>query len=110
MNNKLINTIVESRLNQVLINELDSYLINDVKEAYNLQEIVNKRLSSSGLGEIIGYKIGCTNESLQKELGVKNPIFGPIFKNRIIKNNKKISIKDFIKVGVECEIYVKIDF
>ena len=41
MNNKLINTIVESRLNQVLINELDSYLINDVKEAYNLQEIVN---------------------------------------------------------------------
>ena len=51
MNNKLINTIVESRLNQVLINELDSYLINDVKEAYNLQEIVNKRLSSSGLGE-----------------------------------------------------------
>ena len=108
MNNKLINTIVESRLNQVLINELDSYLINDVKEAYNLQEIVNKRLSSSGLGEIIGYKIGCTNESIQKELGVNNPIFGPIFKNRIIKNNKKISIKDFIKVGVECEIYVKI--
>ena len=108
MNNKLINTIVESRLNQVLINELDSYLINDVKEAYNLQEIVNKRLSSSGLGEIIGYKIGCTNESIQKELGVNNPIFGPIFNNRIIENNKKVSIKDFIKVGVECEIYVKI--
>ena len=108
MDNKLINTIVESRLNQVLINELDSYLINDVKEAYNLQEIVNKRLSSSGLGEIIGYKIGCTNESIQKELGVNNPIFGPIFNNRIFENNKKVSIKDFIKVGVECEIYVKI--
>ena len=108
MNNKLINTIVESRLNQVLINELDSYLINDVKEAYNLQEIVNKRLSSSGLGEIIGYKIGCTNESIQNELGVNNPIFGPIFKNKIINSNKTIYIKEFTKVGVECEIYIKI--
>ena len=43
MYNKLINTIVESRLNQVLINELDSYSINNVNEAYNLQEIVNAR-------------------------------------------------------------------
>jgi 2-keto-4-pentenoate hydratase len=108
MNNKLINTIVESRLNQVLINELDSYLINDVKEAYNLQEIVNKKLSSFGLGEVIGYKIGCTNKSIQKELGVNNPIFGPIFKNKIINNNKNIFIKEFTKVGVECEIYIKI--
>ena len=108
MNNKLINTIVESRLNQVLINELDSYSINNVNEAYNLQEIVNARLSTSGLGEVIGYKIGCTNKSIQKELGVNNPIFGPIFKNRIFENNKKVSIKQFIKVGVECEIYVTI--
>ena len=97
MNNKLINTIVESRLNQVLINELDSYSINNVNEEYNLQEIVNKRLSSSGLGDIIGYKIGFTNESIQKELGVNNPIFGPIFNNRIIENNKKISIKYQLK-------------
>ena len=108
MYNKLINTIVESRLNQVLINEPDSYSINNVNEAYNLQEIVNARLSTSGLGEVIGYKIGCTNKSIQKELGVNNPIFGPIFKNRIFENNKKVSIKEFIKVGVECEIYVTI--
>ena len=108
MNNKLINTIIESRLNKVLINELNSYSINDVNEAYSLQEIVNTRLSSSGLGEVIGYKIGCTNKIIQKELGVNNPIFGPIFKSKIIQNNRKISIKEFIKVGVECEIYIKI--
>ena len=108
MKNNLINTFVESRLNQVIINKINTYSIKDINEAYNLQEIVNKKLSSSGLGEVIGYKIGCTNRSIQKELGVNNPIFGPIFKNKIFENNKKVSIKQFIKVGVECEIYVTI--
>ena len=79
MKNKLINTFVESRLKQVLINDLDSYQVKDLNEAYNLQEIVNEKLSLSGLGEVIGYKIGCTNKSIQKELGVNCPIFGPIF-------------------------------
>ena len=108
MHDKLINMFVESRLNQVLINNLDPYSIVDTNEAYNLQEIVNKKLSSFGLGEVTGYKIGCTNKSIQKELGVNNPIFGPIFKNKTFENNKKVSIKQFIKVGVECEIYVTI--
>ena len=108
MKNKLINTFVESRLKQVLINDLDSYQVKDSNEAYNLQEIVNEKLSLSGLGEVIGYKIGCTNKSIQKELGVNCPIFGPIFKNKIINSNKTIYIKEFTKVGVECEIYIKI--
>ena len=108
MKNKLINTFVESRLKQVLINDLDSYQVKDSNEAYNLQEIVNEKLSLSGLGEVIGYKIGCTNKSIQKELGVNHPIFGPIFKNKIINSNKTIYIKEFTKVGVECEIYIKI--
>ena len=74
MKNKFINTFVESRLQQVLINDLDSYQVKDSNEAYNLQEIVNEKLSLSGLGEVIGYKIGCTNKSIQKELGVSSPI------------------------------------
>ena len=72
MENKLINTFVESRLKQVLINDLASYQVKDSNEAYNLQEIVNEKLSLSGLGEVIGYKIGCTNKSIQKELGVSH--------------------------------------
>ena len=58
MKNKLINTFVKSRLKQVLINDLASYQIKDSIEAYDLQEIVNEKLSLSGLGEVIGYKIG----------------------------------------------------
>ena len=29
-------------------------------------------------------------------------------KNKVIENNSNVSIKNFIKVGVECEIYVNI--
>ena len=56
MKNKLINKFVESRLKQVLLNDLDSYLVKDSNEAYSLQEIVNEKLSLSGLGEVVGYK------------------------------------------------------
>ena len=109
MKNKLINTFVESRLKQVLINDLDSYQVKDSNEAYNLQEIVNEKLSLSGLGEVIGYKIGCTNKSIQKELGVSNPIFGPIFKNKIINSNKTIYLKHFYSLK-DINIYYKISF
>ena len=57
MKNKLINTFVESRLKQVLIHDLDSYQVKDSNEAYNLQEIVNEKLSLSGLGEVIGLSL-----------------------------------------------------
>ena len=92
MKNKLINTFVESRLQQVLINDLHSYQVKDSNEAYNLQEIVNEKLSLSGLGEVIGYKIGCTNKSIQKELGVNYTIFGHIFKNTIINSNNTFGL------------------
>ena len=91
MKNKLINTFLESRLKQVLINDLDSYQVKDSNEAYNLQEIVNEKLSLSGLGEVIGYKIGCTNKSIQKELGL-TALYLALF----LKIKSLILIKQFI--------------
>ena len=70
MKNKFINKFVESRLKQVLINDLDSYQVKDSNEAYDLQEIVNEKLSLFGLGEVIGYKIGCTNKAAQIQLNI----------------------------------------
>ena len=77
-------------------------------ESFKIQEEINNILSNNGLGKIIGYKIGCTNKAIQKELNVVEPIYGALFKNKVIKNNSNLSIKNFIKVGVECEIYVSI--
>ena len=99
--------IIDGRFKHKLLDNLSDYQVNS-KDAYKIQEEINNTLSKNGLGKIIGYKIGCTNKAIQKELNVIEPIYGALFKNKIIKNNSNISIKNFIKVGVECEIYVTI--
>ena len=99
--------IIDSRLKHKLLDKLSDYQVCS-KDVYKIQEEINNILSNNGLGKIIGYKIGCTNEAVQKELNVVEPIFGALFKNKVIENNSNVSMKNFIKVGVECEIYVNI--
>ena len=99
--------IIDSRLKHKSLDKLSDYQLGS-KNAYKIQEEINNILSNNGLGKIIGYKIGCTNEAVQKELNVVEPIFGALFKNKVIENNSNVSMKNFIKVGVECEIYVNI--
>ena len=99
--------IIDGRFKHKLLDKLSDYQV-DSKDAYKIQEEINNILSNNGLGKIIGYKIGCTNRAIQKELNVVEPIYGALFKNKVIKNDSNLSIKNFIKVGVECEIYVSI--
>ena len=107
MINHLKKQIIDSRFKHKILDKLSDYQV-DSKDAYKIQEEINNILSNNGLGKIIGYKIGCTNRAIQKELNVVEPIYGALFKNKVIKNNSNLSIKNFIKIGVECEIYVTI--
>ena len=107
MIDQLKQQIIDGRLKHKLLDKLSDYQV-DSKDAYKIQEEINNILSNNGLGKIIGYKIGCTNKAIQKELNVVEPIYGALFKNKVIKNDSNISIKNFIKIGVECEIYVNI--
>ena len=109
MNDKtLIEEIVTSRLYQIPINNNNKFIIKSTKEAYAIQDIVNEKLILSGYGKIEGYKIGCTNKVIQKELSINHPILGVFFENKIIKNNSSISLNKFIQAGVECELYAVI--
>ena len=108
MNEDIIDIISNSRLNQQLIDINNMSKINNLEEAYSIQDAVNDQLTKNGFGKISGFKIGCTNKDIQAELNVSNPIFGAFFINIIHPNKKTISLKNFIKVGVECELYVVI--
>ena len=77
--------IIDSRFKHKIIDKLSDYQL-DSKDAYKIQEEINNILSNNGLGKIIGYKIGCTNKAIQKELNVVEPIYGALFKNKVIKN------------------------
>ena len=106
MNENIVNTISHSRLNQKLIDINNMFKIDNLNEAYLIQDAVNEELIKKGLGEISGFKIGCTNKDIQKELNVNHPIFGAFFKNKILTNQTNVSLKNFLQVGVECELYV----
>ena len=109
MNDKtLIEEIVTSRLHQIPIDNNNKFIIKSIEEAYAIQDIVNEKLILSGFGKIEGYKIGCTNKVIQKELSINHPILGVFFENKIIKNNSSISLNKFIQAGVECELYAVI--
>ena len=105
MINLLTKSIIDARLNKKLLNDFPDYYLN-LNDAYKIQEKINSKLSLNKFGDFIGYKIGCTNKVIQEELNVSEPIYGAIFKNKVLKNHSNIPIKNFIKVGVECEIYV----
>ena len=104
----LIDEILNSRLNQIPIEVHKKFNIKSINDAYAIQEIVNEKLILSGFGKIEGYKIGCTNKAIQKELSINHPILGAFFQKKIIKNNSIISLNKFIQPGVECELYAEI--
>ena len=63
------------------------------------------------MGKIIGYKIGCTNKAIQKELNVVEPIYGALFKNKVNfgLTNYIIGIKDKgVNLG-HAQIYPPLD-
>ena len=86
MINDLKEKIIDSRLKHKLLDNLSDYQFN-LEDAYNIQEEINNTLSINGLGKIIGYKLGCTNKAIQRELNINEPIYGALFKNKLIKNN-----------------------
>ena len=57
---------------------------------------------------IAGYKIGLTSKRMQELLGISEPIYGSILRSRIKQNGDIVSVKEFLNLGVECEIAVKL--
>ena len=52
-------------------------------EAYAVQDRLIHRLVQD-LGPVIGYKIGCTNQSARDMLGIDSPLLGVVSQKRFI--------------------------
>jgi 2-keto-4-pentenoate hydratase len=57
---------------------------------------------------MVGYKIGCTSPVMQQYLGIPHPCAGGVFTKGIHKSGVSLRAKDFVRVGVECEIAVRL--
>jgi 2-oxo-3-hexenedioate decarboxylase/2-keto-4-pentenoate hydratase len=77
-------------------------------EGYALQEQVNAHLSGTRLGAVVGHKIGCTTEVMQKFLGIGSPCSGEVFSATVFQDAGDVSRASYRRLGVECEIAVEI--
>ena len=80
----------------------------DEAEAYHIQEAVHEGLTSSGWGPLVGYKIGCTTPVMQQYLGIETPCAGGVFAGRVHSSGVALDRSAFLRVGVECEIAVRL--
>jgi 2-oxo-3-hexenedioate decarboxylase/2-keto-4-pentenoate hydratase len=76
-------------------------------EGYRIQDAVHKLLAAE-LGALVGYKIGCTSPVMQQYLDIPHPCGGGVFAKGVSDSGASLSTKDFVRVGVECEIAVRL--
>jgi 2-keto-4-pentenoate hydratase len=76
-------------------------------DGYRIQEALRDLLAAE-FGALVGYKIGCTSAVMQEYLAIPHPCGGSVFANGVHGSGVSLRANDFVRVGVECEIAVKL--
>jgi 2-oxo-3-hexenedioate decarboxylase/2-keto-4-pentenoate hydratase len=76
----------------------------DLDDAYTIQERLNEILIARGLGQPVGYKIGCTTRVMQEYMNIHEPSFGEVFEPTVHRNSAVLRYADYSEPGVEAEI------
>src|SRR5258708_37344409 len=79
----------------------------DEAEGYRIQRAVHDLLLPY-FGAMVGYKIGCTSAVMQQYLDIPHPCGGGVFAKGVHDSGATLRAGDFVRVGVECEIAVKL--
>jgi len=77
-------------------------------DGYQIQAKVHQILQRAGYGKLIGHKIGCTTEVMQKFLNIDYPCAGEVFSTMVFKESIDLALSRFHRVGVECEIAARL--
>src|SRR6202011_3539803 len=76
-------------------------------DGYRIQDALHGLLSAD-FGAMVGYKIGCTSPGMQQYLDIPHPCGGGVFAKGVHQSGVSLRAKDFIRVGVECEIALRL--
>jgi 2-keto-4-pentenoate hydratase len=74
---------------------------------YRIQDAVHDLLVTD-LGPLVGHKIGCTSAVMQQYLNIPHPCAGGVFESGVHRSGAVLRHGDFVRVGVECEIAVRL--
>ncbi len=84
----------------------------DEAEAYAIQARLHALQEAAGLGARVGWKIGCTTPVMQSYMGIDHPCAGGLFAGTLAQEGAQESgrydFDGFCRVGVECEIVVRL--
>jgi 2-keto-4-pentenoate hydratase len=76
-------------------------------DGYRIQEALRDLLAAD-FGAPVGYKIGCTSAVMQHYLDIPHPCGGSVFTKGVHGSGVSLRHSDFVRVGVECEIAVRL--
>ena len=79
----------------------------DEAGGYRVQGAVHE-LVTGDAGPRIGWKIGCTSAVMQNYLGIPHPCAGGVFRDGVHASGVSLRHRDYVRVGVECEIAVRL--
>ena len=79
----------------------------NVEDGYRIQSEVH-RLLVPRLGPLVGYKIGCTSDVMQQYLAIPHPCAGGVHASAVHRSGVVLNAADYVRVGVECEIAVRL--
>src|SRR6267378_2929282 len=79
----------------------------DEAAGYRIQRAVHDLLLPY-TGPLVGYKIGCTSPVMQRYLDIPHPCGGGVFAKDVHQSGASLSANDFVRIGVECEIAVRL--
>ncbi|NKB48648.1 MAG: hydratase [Alphaproteobacteria bacterium] len=80
----------------------------NLDDAYTVQAHLNEILIERGLGDPVGYKIGCTTQVMQEYMNIHEPSFGEVFAPTVHRNSATLRHGDYVEPGVEAEIAVQL--
>ena len=101
-------TIATARRNRTPLASLPPELApDDEAEGYRVQRAVHDLLLPKA-GSLVGYKIGCTSAVMQQYLDIPHPCGGGVFAKGVHESGAKLRFGDYVRVGVECEIAVRL--
>jgi 2-oxo-3-hexenedioate decarboxylase/2-keto-4-pentenoate hydratase len=80
----------------------------DAKAGYAVQDALHARQAEHGMGELAGYKIGCTTRVMQEMLGIASPCAGGIFARNVFHGAAAFRLSEFVGAGAECEIAMRL--
>jgi 2-keto-4-pentenoate hydratase len=100
-------TIASARRRRMPLPPLDADVApHDEAEGYLIQtELADLLLPD--FGAQVGYKIGCTSAVMQEYLDIRHPCGGGVFARGVHESGASLRHTDFVRVGVECEIAVR---